>query len=245
MIIHLLNVTCCAPNMIESSSLRTRITRIVAPELHETLAIEQASCEWIAFLDADDVYCERRFSHAHEILQNCPWADGIYDAVGVFFETDALETRWMESKQPILTTMTRVIAPEVLFEETAPVGNSGYWHLDGWLVRKSLLKNVGLFDEHLWLHQDTALCLKAAAIGKLVPGNIQTPVAMRRVHENNRITAERPVAMAYDVRCSMWATLWRDGVGRDCAGGVNAWFCSDGWISCVVLVAESVQLKVA
>jgi GT2 family glycosyltransferase len=173
------------------------------------LAIEKASCEWVAFLDADDVFCEARFAHVHGILQDCPWADGVYDAIGVVFETRAEETQWREKNRPLLTTMTRVVPPEELFEEMAPIGDAGYWSIDGWVVRKGLLKNVGLFDEDLRLHQDTVLCMKAAAVGRLVPGKLEEPSAMRRVHDKNRITAERTAREAYDARSSMWAAMWR------------------------------------
>ena len=46
---------------------------------------------------------------------------------------------------------------------------------------------VGMFPS-LRLHQDTVLCIKLAANFKLCPGEIKKPVAMRRLHANNRIT---------------------------------------------------------
>ena len=46
---------------------------------------------------------------------------------------------------------------------------------------------VGMFPS-LRLHQDSGLCIKLAAKFKLYPGELEKPVAMRRLHADNRIT---------------------------------------------------------
>ena len=59
--------------------------------------------------------------------------------------------------------------------------------MDGILIRKDLLDKSGYFNEHLRLHQDSTLIIQMAECGTLIPGRLDTPVAMRGVHESNRI----------------------------------------------------------
>jgi hypothetical protein len=61
-------------------------------------------------------------------------------------------------------------------------GGKGHLHLDGLLVKKKIFDSCGLFLENLRLHQDTAMMIQLAETGLLIPGRIETPVAMRRVH---------------------------------------------------------------
>jgi hypothetical protein len=67
-------------------------------------------------------------------------------------------------------------------------GDAGYFHLNTLTIKKDLLTRVGCFNENLKVHEDTDLMYKMAAIGKLIAGDIQNPVAIRRVHGGNRIT---------------------------------------------------------
>jgi len=150
------------------------------------LGIIKANNDWIAFLDADDVYLENRFKHIPEIVKKRKEVDGIYDAIGVFFENEKLQKEWNIGE---LTTVKDILIPEELFFYL--LFGKGYFSLDGLTVKKELLIRVGLFDDRLRLHQDTHLCAKLAASGHLFPGIIKTPVAMRRVHDKNRISGLR------------------------------------------------------
>ena len=52
---------------------------------------------------------------------------------------------------------------------------------------------LGGFDETLKLHQDTVLIFKLMAASYLVPGSLDEPVAMRRIHADNRFSARRSI----------------------------------------------------
>lgn len=176
------------------------------------LGIRSGRFDHVAFLDADDFYLPDRFSTAKALFQNDPEVDGVYEAIGTHFETQSAERRWREMYgDTMLTTMTERVQPDRLFESMAPVGECGWWSLDGWTVKRALFEKTGPFDEHLRLHQDTAMCVKAAAVGRMMPGRLEMPVAMRRVHSHNRIMAERSASEQYRHRLAMWGTLWRWG----------------------------------
>lgn len=175
------------------------------------LGIRMSRFPYIAFLDADDFYLPDRFTAAQEILTSNPDIDGVYEAIGTHYDNDSLRDRWRASEQyrglkGDLTTMTTVVEPEDLFG--ALVGGSvGNFSGDGLVVRRTLFEKTGLFDEQLRLHQDTAMWIKMAAVGRLAPGRLDNPVAMRRVHANNRILSPRSASERHKTRMLMWDTL--------------------------------------
>ena len=171
-----------------------------------TLGIQKSQQEWIAFLDADDFYLANRFTHATYILDKQPDVDGVYSAIGVHFETEVLQAKWINQNKPMLTTIEQPVAPEDLFEWLVK-GNGGYFHGDGLLVNRRLLEKVGAFDD-LRLHQDFAMWVKLSAMGRLMGVQLDTPVAMRRVHEDNRISAERSRVEQATIYRMMWEVLW-------------------------------------
>lgn len=175
------------------------------------LGIRNAKFDYVAFLDADDFFLPGRFSVAKQLFEADPRVEGVYEAVGVYFENEAAERRWQEEHSTMMTTMTERVPPERFFEAQSPVGSSGYCPTGGWVVKRSVFDKTGLFDEHLSLHQDTAMYVKFAAVGRMVPGRLNKPVAMRRLHDHNRISAPRPAIAVYRNRVAMWETLWRWG----------------------------------
>lgn len=150
------------------------------------LGIRNARCDYIAFLDADDYYTENRFTRATEILSNDPTIDGVYEAVGAEFENDEAKRRYFSTHADEIATVDKKVLPQELFRYLL-VGGAGYIHLNGLVIKKSGLFEVGLLPR-LRLHQDMILCMKLAAILKLVAGDTIRPVAFRRLHLENRIT---------------------------------------------------------
>lgn len=173
------------------------------------VGIRNARFEYIAFLDADDYFLPNRFTVAKQIFEKNPHIDGVYEAMGVHFETEAAERAWRQRGSKMLTTMTERVPPERLFESQAPVGNYGYCATGGWLVKRKVFEKTGLFDEHLRLHQDTVMYVKFSVVGSMVPGRLNEPVVMRRFHDKNRILAKRSPIKTYRNRLLMWETLWQ------------------------------------
>jgi glycosyltransferase involved in cell wall biosynthesis len=53
------------------------------------LGIQESSCEYISFLDADDYYLPNRFARDKEVFSNHENCDGVYSAVGTRFHSKA------------------------------------------------------------------------------------------------------------------------------------------------------------
>mgnify|MGYP000866030478 FL=1 len=174
------------------------------------LGILSSRFEYVAFLDADDFYLPERFATPRAILEADATLDGVYEAVGTYVEDPTGRERWEAQGKPVdyLTTIIKPVAPEDLFEDLCHRRN-GYFHLDGLVVKRAALERTGLFDEHLRLHQDTAMMYKLAGVARLAAGRLEQPVAMRRVHAHNRITAPRPPAEVYEMRMLLYDTIWR------------------------------------
>ena len=174
------------------------------------LGILNSRFEYIAFLDADDFYLPGRFATAQAVLAADPTLDGVYEAIGTHAEDPAGLEKWRARAGAELerTTVTERIAPEDLLEALCR-GEAGYFHLDGLVVRRAVFERAGLFDEHLRLHQDTAMMYKLAGVARLAPGSLEQPVAMRRVHAHNRITAPRSLADVYEKRMLLFDTVWQ------------------------------------
>ncbi|MBP7177346.1 MAG: glycosyltransferase family 2 protein, partial [Thermoclostridium sp.] len=57
------------------------------------LGIIKSTCPYIAFLDADDFYLPARFSAAQAVFEQHSDCDGVYDAVGMYYEDEASRER--------------------------------------------------------------------------------------------------------------------------------------------------------
>ena len=151
-----------------------------------TLGIKNAKYDYIAFLDADDFYLPERFKLAQELFEAYDDIDGVYEATGVHFYDPQAERKLLSGKVKPIMTMKAGLNAEHLFEALAR-GKSGFFHLDGLVVKRNLFEHCGYFFEHLKLHQDTAIIIQMSNYGKLIPGQLNKPVAMRTVHDQNRI----------------------------------------------------------
>lgn len=171
------------------------------------LGIQHASCEWIAFLDADDFYFPKRFEQTQEIAAADSDAGAIGEAVGAVRQSAGAEAMDFEETDE-LTTVTRKYATEEFRFAQAPLGSGGYICTDGWTVRKSVFEKTGLFNPKLRLHQDTELFAKFPFCTKVAFGEISKPVAMRRWHASNRISAPRPVEISFEHRLRMWVGFY-------------------------------------
>jgi glycosyltransferase involved in cell wall biosynthesis len=168
------------------------------------LGIRKASNDFIAFLDADDFFLPGRFARTEEVFVEQPDADGVYECLGIFFQTEEAKTIWFRRFRHELTTVSQLIPPEQLIYKMAPLGKMGWFSGDALTVKKSIFEKCGYFSD-LRLSQDTELFMKMSITSRLFPGNITTPVAMRRVHDNNRITIDKQ--FNYKNRMQLWMQM--------------------------------------
>ena len=161
------------------------------------VGIQAAQCGYVAFLDADDYFLPNRYEKALAILESDPSIDGVYEAVGVAFESEEAEAWWTAHRPDVeLTTVSAGIAPEDLFDRLIG-GRHGYFCTDGILVRRSLFDRTGLFPTYLRMGQDVCMWWKMSLAGRLTGGTLDQAVAVRRVHGENRIIRDAQVHRFY------------------------------------------------
>ncbi len=181
------------------------------------LGIRESRYDIIAFLDADDFYLPDRFTEPLRIMAKTG-ADGVYESIEPHFESVATEERWNRARgrseiTGVATTMHEPIPPDQLFAALTN-GKKGNFTLDGLVVRRDALMDVGMFPE-LRKGQDTSLLRKLAAVHTLMPGRISTPVTRYRVHDKNRVAGvDRPPADVRRWRKRVWLDVWQWGHNR-------------------------------
>lgn len=168
------------------------------------LGVLNAQCDFIAFLDADDICLPNRFNVPMSVLKQNPLVDGVYEAIGTMFQNQRAKNNWDAKDWGELTTVRKVLKPQELFYFLV-MWEAGHFSLDGLLIKKELFLKVGGFDEPLKLGEDSNFCMKAAALGVLIPGRLNEPVALRRVHDSNSIFRHNRDTLAHQYRG--WYTL--------------------------------------
>ncbi|MBW4618434.1 MAG: glycosyltransferase [Cyanosarcina radialis HA8281-LM2] len=173
------------------------------------LGIKTASCEYIAFLDADDFYLPGRFATAVEKFKQHPEIDGVYEAIGTYFQDEDSREKWnsVGRGDRLLTTISENIEPELLFATMVLKKEVGWFHCNGLVVKKNIFDRTGYFDRHLEFSEDVVMWFKMAAVGRLLPGRLDAPVAMRRVHSYNHITRFHKKLVYYS-GLPRWKTLF-------------------------------------
>ncbi len=163
------------------------------------LGIEKSLGEYIAFLDADDVFLPNRFrNHKSFLLQNED-IDGVYGCQGFEFSDEKLKEERAAKNLPMLTTVWKDLDPEDLFVNMNPIGRRGSFHCNTLTVRKEVFDKTGRFWDKRT--EDVQMWMKMAYVAKLKGLDLRSPIANKFVHSGNRMNAEttkrhRPLVFA-------------------------------------------------
>lgn len=154
------------------------------------LGIEKSTGDFIAFLDADDYFLPNRFDAEKDLFKN-PEVEGVYGALGVHYYSEKAKEQYYNLFEDKLTTVYKRHSPkDVFLGQIYMLGSFGLFTIDTLTIRReSLMKKMQvLFRTNLRLHQDTEFFFRLSFYLDLYPGILNEAVAIRGVHENNRIT---------------------------------------------------------
>lgn len=154
------------------------------------LGIEKSTGDFIAFLDADDYFLPNRFDAEKELFKD-PKVEGIYGALGVHYYSEKAKQQYYQLFGDRLTTVYKKYDPKDVFPgQLHMLGTFGLFSIDTLTIRREALINKvnPLFKPHLRLHEDTEFLFRLSYYLDLYPGILDKAIAVRGVHENNRIT---------------------------------------------------------
>lgn len=173
------------------------------------LGIEKSTGDFIAFLDADDYFLPNRFDAEKKLFKN-PEVEGVYGALGVDYYSKAAKKQYYNIFENRLRTVYKKHYPkEVFLGQIHMLGSFGLFSIDTLTIRRvALCKIKPLFKPHLRLHEDTEFLIRLSYYIDLYPGIIDQAVAMRGIHEDNRITkVETHVVDPSASRALLWKEI--------------------------------------
>lgn len=176
------------------------------------LGLEKANCEFISFLDSDDYYLPNRFDAEKEIFKD-EKIEGVFGAIGVEYLTEKGRKEFEEKFKNIsLTTVNFPVEGNDVFLGLlglTPKVFGTFFHLNALTIRKSALEKNNLrFNEKLRVHQDSDFIVKLAFHCHLKSGIIDKAIAIRGVHDNNRITKIVRYSPQYNERqLLLWTSM--------------------------------------
>lgn len=177
------------------------------------LGLNKATGDFIAFLDADDYFLPNRFTAEKELFKD-PKIDGVFNAIGTEYLTEKGKEEFMSNinDSELLTVNYAAEGKEVFRGLLGFTTNAfgSFFTLDALTVRRHSLESKKLrFNEVLRLHQDSDFIIKLSYLCRLKSGIIDIPVAMRGMHDDNRITKIVKYSPQYNQRQFLfWNSLY-------------------------------------
>jgi len=186
-----------------------RNTGCRGPGAARNLGIHEATGEWIAFLDADDVWRPGGLQGRWVVAAVEPAAQWIAADFQVLTEDGSVAEGWHNADGKISREiLARAYATKKPIRLVRPVKELLRCSLTGTstvMVKRALLQEVGGFDERLKMAQDQHLWLRLARCSDLF--FVPESVALYRDHAASH-THQEPFPDRWDIVA--YSLLWRD-----------------------------------
>lgn len=134
------------------------------PSVARNLGSAMAKSDWIAFLDADDIWLPQKLSHMAKVVEETPDTDAIYAKVAFFKDSRAADTG-----------QSNVKAGGAPLE--ALLGENPVCTLSNLCVRREIFLKVGGFREDMRYSEDLEFLIRFVAAGNNLTG---TPALLVR-----------------------------------------------------------------
>ncbi|WP_228457019.1 glycosyltransferase family 2 protein [Chryseobacterium sp. LAM-KRS1] len=177
------------------------------------LGMQKSTGDFISFLDADDYYLPNRFDAEKEIFKD-PKIEGIFGAIGIEYLTEKGRQEFQSKfNDTFLTTVNYPAEGMEVFKGLlglTPKTFGTFFHLNALTIRRHSINTHNLrFNELLRVHQDSDFIIKLTYHCYLKSGIIDKPIAIRGIHDDNRITKIIKYSPQYNQRQLLfWKSLY-------------------------------------
>jgi glycosyltransferase involved in cell wall biosynthesis len=169
------------------------------------IGIDHTTSTYISFLDADDYYLPGFFDKAELLFHNNQDADAVFGTIGTHFYNNLFKEKYFELFNNETTGMDINYHPDSgnLFSFLLQ-SKHGHFSIIGTVFKRSSLESIGNFDENLKQSQDTDLLWRFSLLKKMYAIPIDQLVAMRGVHEKNRVLNTQNHEFYYYLLLKKW-----------------------------------------
>lgn len=147
--------------------------------------LRHVSCDYIAFLGADDYYLANRFKNASSIFEKHHDVEVVSDSMQILtYDGKDHERLNMLLKHGSIVGFHTAHSYINVHQQKQILGLP----ITGLTIKREVIDKTGYFDEELKQAQDTDLVVRMLQKAIFMSGNVETPVVVYYIHEQNTTT---------------------------------------------------------